>query len=135
MREEIAARTRYLRKELFLERSHVPSRTALVLGSGRSGTTWLAESIARRHRSRLLFEPFHPLLGAIGEGKRLFLDPAEHPPGFERSAGRVLSGRARGAYIDEIRIARLPRGRVVKDVHASNLLPWLRANYPAVPVV
>jgi hypothetical protein len=135
MREEIADRARYLRKELFLERNHDPSRTALVLGSGRSGTTWLAEAIARRHRSRLIFEPFHPRLGAIGEGKRLFLDPAEHSPPFERSAERVLSGRARGAYIDEIRIARLPRGRVVKDVHASNLLPWLRANHPAIPVV
>lgn len=135
MREEVAARARYLRKEFFLERNHDPSRTALVLGSGRSGTTWLAESIARRHRSRLLFEPFHPLLGAIGEGARLFLDPAESPPAFERSAGRVLSGRARGAYIDEIRIARLPGGRVVKDVHATNLLPWFRANHPAVPVV
>lgn len=135
MREEIAARAKYLRKELFLERNHDPSRSALVLGSGRSGTTWLAESIARRHCSRLLFEPFHPLLGAIGEGKRLFLDPAEHPPAFKRSARRVLSGRTRGAYIDEIRIARLPRGRVVKDVHASNLLPWFRANHPAIPVV
>jgi hypothetical protein len=135
MREKIAARAKHLRKELFLERNHDPSWTALVLGSGRSGTTWLAESIARRHRSRLLFEPFHPLLGAMGEGARLFLDPAERPPAFERSLRRVLSGRARGAYIDEIRIARLPRGRVVKDVHASNLLPWFRANHPAVPVV
>jgi len=135
MREEIATRARCLRKELFLERNHDPSRTALVLGSGRSGTTWLAESIARRYRSRLLFEPFHPLLGAIGDGAQLFLDPDASAPTFERSTQRVLSGRARGAYIDEIRIARLPRGRVVKDVHAANLLSWLRANYPAVPVV
>jgi hypothetical protein len=135
MREEIATRARYLRKELFLERNHDPSRAALVLGSGRSGTTWLAESIARRHRSRLLFEPFHPLLGAIGDGARLFLDPDASASAFERAAQRVLSGRARGAYIDEIRIARLPRGRVVKDVHAANLLPWLRLSYPAIPVV
>jgi hypothetical protein len=131
----IAARTRYLRKELFLERSRDPARAALVLGSGRSGTTWLAESIARRHRSRLLFEPFHPLLGAIGEDARLFLDPSESPPAFARSVRRVLSGRVRGPYIDQIRVARLPRGRVVKDVHATNLLPWLRAHHPAVPVV
>lgn len=135
MRERIAARAKHLRKELFLERNRDPSRAALVLGSGRSGTTWLAESIARRHRSRLLFEPFHPLLGAIREGARLFLDPAESPPAFERSVRRVLSGRVRGAYIDEIRVGRLPRGRVVKDVHAANLLPWLLANHPAVPVV
>lgn len=131
----VAERVDCLRKELFLERNRDPSHAALVLGSGRSGTTWLAEAIARRHRSRLLFEPFHPRLGAMGGGARLFLDPAEHPPSFERSARRVLSGRVRGPYIDGVRVARLPRGRVVKDVHASNLLPWFRANHPDVPVV
>lgn len=135
MRRWIATRAEFLRRELFLERNHDPSRAALVLGSGRSGTTWLAEALARQHRSRLVFEPFHPRLGAMGEGARLFLDPAERPPAFERAADRVLSGRARGPYIDQLRIARLPRGRVVKDVHASNLLAWFRTSYPAVPVV
>lgn len=134
MRRRIATRLEHLRRELFLERNHDPSRAVLVLGSGRSGTTWLAEALARQHRSRLVFEPFHPRLGAMGEGARLFLDPAEGPPAFEQAARRVLSGRARGPYIDHLRIARLPRGRVVKDVHASNLLAWFRAHYPAVPV-
>jgi hypothetical protein len=131
----VAEKAGYLRKELFFERNRDPSHAALVLGSGRSGTTWLAEAIARQHRGRLLFEPFHPQLGTMGGDGRLFLDPAEHPPSFERSARRVLSGRVRGPYIDGVRLARLPRGRVVKDVHASNLLPWLRANYPEVPAV
>lgn len=135
MPNRIATRATQLRRELFLERNHDPARTVLMLGSGRSGTTWLAESIARQHRSRLIFEPFHPQLGATGKGARLFLDPADHPPAFEEPARRILSGRARGPYIDSVRVARLPRGRVVKDVHASNLLPWLRANYPEVPVV
>jgi hypothetical protein len=131
----IAARAKALPNELFLERDHDPSRAVLVLGSGRSGTTWLAESIARCHCSRLVFEPFHPRLGAMGAAGRLFLDPTERPPAFEKSAQRILSGRVRGPYIDQVRVARLPRGRVVKDVHSSNLLPWLRANHPDVPVV
>jgi hypothetical protein len=135
MRERLATEARHLRKELFLERNHDPARAALVLGSGRSGTTWLAEAIARRHRSRLLFEPFHPLLGSLGEGTRLFADPAAEEPALESAIGRVLSGRVRSPHVDQIRIARLPRGRVVKDVHAANLLPWLRARFPAVPVV
>jgi hypothetical protein len=135
VRNRIAAKARTLPKELFLELNHDPSRAALVLGSGRSGTTWLAESIARRHRSRLLFEPFHPTLGCYAGEVRLFADPAEEEPRLARVAQRVLSGRARGPYIDQILVARLPRGRVVKDVHAANLLPWLRANHPAVPVI
>lgn len=135
MPNRIATRATHLRRELFLERNHDPSRTALMLGSGRSGTTWLAESLARRHRSRLLFEPFHPVLGSMGSAARLFLDPAEGSPAFKRSVERVLSGRARGPYVDQIRLARLPCGRVIKDVHAANLLPWIRAHYPSIPVI
>lgn len=135
MRERIATQARHLRKELFLERNHDPARTALVLGSGRSGTTWLAEALARQHRGRLLFEPFHPLLGSLGDSARLFLDPAESPPAFERAVERVLSGQVRTPHVDQIRIGRLHHGRVVKDVHAANLLPWLHAHHPAVPVV
>ena len=135
MRERLATEARHLRKELFLQRNHDPARAALVLGSGRSGTTWLAEALARQHRGRLLFEPFHPLLGSLGEGARLFADPAAEEPALARSARRVLAGRVRSPHVDQIRVARLPRGRVVKDVHAANLLPWLRVRFPAVPVV
>lgn len=134
MRAELAARMEQLRRELFLERNHDPARAALVLGSGRSGTTWLAEALARQHRGRLIFEPFHPVLGYFAGEARLFPDPGEAEPALARSVHRVLSGRVRGPYIDHVRLARLPRGRVVKDIHAANLLPWLRAHHPAVPV-
>jgi hypothetical protein len=135
MRAELAARIEQLRRELFFERNRDPARAALVLGSGRSGTTWLAEALARQHGSRLLFEPFHPLLGCFAGKARLFADPAGAEPALDRSVRRVLSGRVRGPYIDHVLLARLPRGRVVKDVHAANLLPWLRDRQPATPIV
>jgi hypothetical protein len=134
VRERIARRARVLPHKLFLELNHDPSRAAMVLGSGRGGTTWLAESLARRHRSRLLFEPFHPLLGVLGEDLRLF-PHATGDPAFERAVERVLAGRERTANMDQVLISRLPRGRVVKDVHAANLLPWFRTRYPALPIV
>ncbi|HEX7244580.1 MAG TPA: sulfotransferase [Solirubrobacterales bacterium] len=124
-----------LRRELFLERNRDPARAALVLGSGRSGTTWLAEALARQHGSRLVFEPFHPVLGCFAGEARLFADPAESEAALAEAARRVLSGRVRGPYIDQVLLARLPRGRVVKDVHAANLLPWVRARQPAAPIV
>ena len=135
MGERLASRFRILRRELFLDLRHDPSRAALFLGSGRSGTTWLAESIARRHRSRLLFEPFHPLLGVFGESLRLFPPEAGGDPAFERIAERVLRGRARSVQMDQVLITRRPRGRIVKDVHAANLLPWFRAAHPGLPIV
>jgi hypothetical protein len=135
VRERIASKAKILGRELFLELNHHPSRSVLVLGSGRSGTTWLAESLARQHKSRLLFEPFHPLLGSI-EGKlRLFTHPTYEDVTFEQSVRRVLSGQVRTVHIDQVVCARLTRSRIVKDVHAANLLPWFRANYPTVPII
>ena len=134
MRDRIASRVRVRRRELFLELNHDTSRTALVLGSGRSGTTWVAEAIARRHGSRLMFEPFHPRLGALAAEPRLLAPPEPAEPAA-RAIERVLAGRARSAHIDQLPVARLPRSRLVKDVHAANLLPWFRASYPAMPVL
>jgi hypothetical protein len=135
VRERLASRFRILRRELFLDLKRDPSRAALMLGSGRSGTTWLAESIARHRRSRLVFEPFHPMLGVFGASLRLFPPDAGSDPAFERIAERVLSGRARSVQIDQVLITRRPRGRIVKDVHAANLLPWFRAAHPSLPIV
>jgi hypothetical protein len=135
VRDRITGKAENLGKELFLELNRRPSQSALVLGSGRSGTTWLAESIARRHRSRLLFEPFHPFLRSIEGELRLFIHPSDKNDAFERSVHRVLSGRVRTVHVDQVLCARFPRSRVVKDVHASNLLPWLRAKYPTLPIV
>lgn len=132
-RNRVEAKARTLRRELFLELNHRPSRTALVLGSGRSGTTWVAEAIARRYGSRLLFEPFHPILGAVHNELRLFSTPAGSP--VEQTFRRVLAGRVRSVHIDQLPVARLPRSRVVKDIHAGNLLPWFRAGFPALPIV
>lgn len=134
-RERIASKARILRRELFLDLHRDPSRAALVLGSGRGGTTWLAESIAAQFGSRLLFEPFHPVLGPEHKWMRLFIGPGDEDPAVEAAAERVLSGRVRSVHVDQVLCTRLPRGRVVKDVHASNLLPWFRVRYPSLPVV
>jgi len=38
---------------------HVDKKTVLLLGTARSGTTWLANLLSTPFRYRLLFEPFH----------------------------------------------------------------------------
>jgi hypothetical protein len=131
----LARRLRGLDGATFLERNRDPAHSALILGSGRSGTTWLAEALARNTRSRLIFEPFHPVW-TPGPGQlRLFLAPKEAESGMQALVERVLSGRTRKRPLGQIVITRLPRGRVIKDIHSANLLPWYRARFPQVPVV
>lgn len=133
--KRLARAAEILDHELFWELNHDPSRAALVLGSGRGGTTWLAEGIAGQCRSRLIFEPFHSRWAPIDRELRLFLDPSDSDPVVERAAKRVLSGRIRGRKVDQVLCGRLPRGRIVKDIHAINLAPWFRVNFPTVPIV
>lgn len=54
---------------------------------------------------------------------------------MESLVSMVLEGRTRKSPIADIVITRRPHGRVLKDIHSNNLLPWYRARYPRVPVV
>jgi hypothetical protein len=131
----LARRLRGLDGAAFFERDRDPAHSALILGSGRSGTTWLAEALARNSRSRLIFEPFHPIWTPGPRELRLFLAPRAVEPGMQALVERVLSGRTRKRPLGQIVITRLPRARVVKDIHSANLLPWYRSRFPQVPVV
>jgi hypothetical protein len=131
----LARRLRGLNGAAFLERNRDPGHAALVLGSGRSGTTWLAEALARSTRSRLIFEPFHPIWTPGPEQLHLFLAPQDVGPDMQALVERTLSGRTRKRPLGQIVITRLPRSRIVKDIHSGNLLPWYRVRFPQVPVV
>jgi Sulfotransferase family len=135
LRERVARRAKIVDKELFLELNREPERAAIILGSGRGGTTWIAEQIARHAGSRMLFEPFHPRWNPVEDRVPLFLDPADSDPRVREAVARVLSGRVRKRQVDQVLAARLPRSRVVKDIHTTNLAPWFRAQFPEVPVV
>jgi hypothetical protein len=130
-----ARKARVIGNELFLELNHDPSRAALLLGSGRSGTTWLGEMLARQSGSRFLFEPYHPNRSPLERPVPLFLVPDDDDPATRLAASRVLEGRVRSRGVDQVVTARMSRSRIVKDVHASNLLPWFRGSFPAVPIV
>lgn len=43
------------------------SKHLIIVGSARSGTSWLAETIAAQHRYRLLFEPEHEFNTELGK--------------------------------------------------------------------
>ena len=134
MRERLVRKARTLDRKLFFEINHDPGHAALILGSGRSGTTWVAEVIARECGSRMLFEPFHPLWSPEGE-RHLFLRPDASDPVFEARARKILSGRLRLRQMDQFMITRLASGRVAKDVHTTNLAPWFQENFPETPIV
>ena len=122
----------------FLEWNHSPNRTLLLVGTGRSGTTWLAEVLTDALHCRFLLEPLRGKLIPAAKPVRIghYLDPdGESEPAVVAVLDRVLRGRIRGKAIDGYNTIHLPRSRLVKEVRATNLLPWVARRYPGTPVV
>lgn len=111
--------------------------TLLVSGTARSGTTWLAEILARATRSRLMFEPLAPQAVPAGVQIPVFpcLRPDERQPALEAHLRRVFDGRIRDPWIDKQPGTCRPRGRLVKSVRASFMLGWLARAFPDLVIV
>ena len=120
---------------LDLARDHRAS--VLLLGSARSGTTWLGEVIDRNHDHRVIFEPLRPTavpaVRAFADGQ--YLRPDDVDPAFLDPMTRILTGRLRSPWADHLNHVVLARRRLVKEIRANLLVPWLVSRFPGVPVV
>ena len=123
--------------QLYLDRGGGPEDAVLLVGHDRSGTTWIAEALNHHRDFRYIFEPFHP--GRVDATEaftpRLYLRPEDRDPTYLDAAVAVLSGRVRSLWADKYNRAIMPRRRLVKEVRANLLLPWLAANFPETRIV
>lgn len=108
----------------------------VVAGAPRSGTTWLAEVLARATGSRLLFEPLAPwAIPNLAVPAFPYLQADDESPALEAYMRRVLTGGVRGDWIDKQPVTRRPRGRLAKCVRASFMLGWLHRRFPDLVLV
>ena len=117
--------------------SHDLTGTVLLCGSGRSGTTWIEGVINHAGDHRILFEPFHPekVPEVAHFVNRQYLRPDADDPRYLEPARAILEGRVGGRWIDAMNRKVLVRRRVVKDIRANLLLPWIHRHFPQVPIV
>ena len=125
------------RAHRFLDRAGDRDATGLLLGSARSGTTWLGELIDRHRDHRILFEPFRP--DAVPQMRAFsgvrYLRPDAADDRWRRPVERLLAGELRNPWVDHTSSALVARRRLLKDVRANCLAPWLAAQFPANPLV
>jgi Sulfotransferase family len=128
--------TRRAFRPLSLDVGGGPSATVVLAGSGRSGTTWLAELLTRSNAFRYLFEPLHPdRTATLGLAPRPYLRPSETDPRLTAPVEAMLSGRARGHWVDQYNRKALARRRLVKDVWANLALGWVGAQHPETKIL
>lgn len=108
-----------------------------VAGSGRSGTTWLADVLNARREYRLVFEPFHSGKVRECEGfrRRQYLRPGDRREAYLGPARKILSGEVGNSWVDRFHRTFVARRRIVKDVRANLMLGWLAKNFPKTPIV
>jgi Sulfotransferase family len=121
----------------FLERNHDRANTLLLVGSGRSGSTWLSEVLVETFSCRLIFEPFRrdmvPLTTNIRWGT--YVGPGQADPEVQRVVERILTGRIRSRWTERFNVYRFPKRRLVKEIRTTNLLPYMRSAFPEVPMI
>jgi hypothetical protein len=121
----------------YLDLAGGPSRSVLILGSQRSGSTLLGEVLVHHDRQRFMFEPFWS--AAVGESRHFargrYEDPESDNPELDRLLETLLSGTIRNLHVDRFNTSRFPRGRVIKDIFATNLAPYVAAHLPEVPLI
>jgi hypothetical protein len=122
----------------FLELNHDPGRSLLLVGSGRSGTTWLAEVITAALHCRLVYEPLRvksvPWARPVQRGQYV-PSGEEADPAVAEVIDRILTGHIRNRFADKYNTVHFPVRRLVKEVRITNLLPWIVRRYPTTPVV
>ena len=138
---DLAGRLRLLPARLlagcYLDLGHRIDDTTLVVGTGRSGSTWVAEVVNQAEDHRLVFEPFRAdrvrRARLIRRGH--YLHPSEQDDPLAGTIDALLAGRVRGWWTDRQNRCRIARRRIVKSVRATNLIPWIRARHPGLRIV
>lgn len=119
------------------EKNHNVNNTVLIVGSTRSGTTYLMENINTENDYRLIFEPFNNTY--VDEWKhfdtRHFIDPNQ-PTEIEKQAiQRILSGRIKNKWTDQFNRKINPDKRLIKAVRANLLVEYIRTLYPKLQII
>lgn len=132
----VAARWRF-KSVAYVDLAPSHRDTVLLLGSARSGTTWVGEVIDRNHDHRVVFEPLRadrvPEARVFANGQYLRREDAD--PRYVDPMTKILTGRMRNPWADHLNHAVVARRRLVKEIRANLLVPWLVDRFPGMPVV
>jgi hypothetical protein len=108
-----------------------------LAGSGRGGTTWVAEMINYDNAFRFIFEPFNPRVMPLCRdfANRQYIRPGDTRPKFVDPARAIVTGRFRNGWSDYYNHRLVSRKRLIKDIRAHLSLRWLYETFPGMPVV
>jgi hypothetical protein len=112
-------------------------KSVLLVGSGRSGTSWVPDVLNHDHRYRYIYEPFHSMHVPMARNwlPRQYVRPDDRDAERAALADAILSGRIRNGYADAYNKCVFVKQRLIKDTRLQLALKWIRTRYPELPIV
>jgi len=123
--------------KLYRDHNRDLSKSLIVAGTGRSGTTWLADIISSQISCRIMFEPFHSkVVEAFHEFHYFHYErPSEQNDKLFEYSLKVFSGDIRHVWIDRYVERVFPRFRLIKEIRANLFLKWIHSRFPEIPIL
>ncbi len=114
-----------------------PDNVIFLAGSGRSGTTWLANLLNHRQDFSYYFEPLnhHQVKGIDPFGWRQYLRPDGDYPEHRKVAENFLYGTVENEWVNRFNSAPHSNKRIVKEIRANMTLAWMRQQFPDVKLI
>ena len=120
--------------QLYINIGNDQRDTIFLAGSGRGGTTWVAELINFDNSYRFIFEPLRARQFKPFHGRR-YLRPNEDAPSLAELLRPIVDGRLRNLMSDRHNRQPFPRKRLVKEIIANLSLCWFHRQFPGIPII
>ena len=113
------------------------NNTILIIGSTRSGTTFLMESINQNNDYRLIFEPFNNTYTKEWReyDTREYIDPLQTNEHEKSVINKILTGQISSPWVNRYNRKLRSDRRLIKAVRANLLVEFIRAEYPNLPII
>ena len=111
--------------------------TVLIIGSARSGTTFLMESLNNKNDYRIIFEPFNPTYTKEWSAlsARQYFDPAKASETEIQIIEGILRGEIKNRWVDRYNKKMKSSKRLIKCVRANLLLDLIEERFKEVTVI
>ena len=113
------------------------NNTVLLLGSARSGTTFLMESLNSKNDYRLIFEPFNPTYTKewAQYSARQYVDPESSRGNVKLIIESILQGKINNSWVDQYNKKIRSDKRLIKSVRANLMLEYIEKTYPELLII
>lgn len=111
--------------------------TTLIVGSTRSGTTYLMESINAENEYRVIFEPFNSTYTTEWKrfGSRHYIDPDQPTTEEKIAVDTILKGRLNNNWVDQYNRKIKADKRIIKSVRGNLLIDYIANKYPELRII